>query len=133
MLQVSSSVHYLFQLVLTSCLDLFLNTIQKDPRFSKAMIQKGLEVILVDKNQRFDLNLLLVLLPGEQSLVFEKHGGKKDSFEASDFQYYKVVSALLHKIVVFYIKLIPIYIQYSCLKIFLLRLIRSLRDRSFGF
>lgn len=50
MLQVSSPVHYFFQLVLTGCLDLFLNTIQKDSRFSKAMIQKGLEVILVDKN-----------------------------------------------------------------------------------
>lgn len=74
-----------------------------------------------------------MLLPLEQSLAYINVGDKKNLFEAFCSRYYKLVFALLNKMIANYMKLILIYIRCFNFKIFFLRLIKYLTGKGLGF
>lgn len=106
MLQIRSLIYYLFYLVLISYLYLFLNLIYKDPKFSRAIMQKYLQVILIDKNQHLSFDFILIMLSYRQNFIFKKNGDKKNLVETPSYRYDEVIYALLYKIIAVYINFI---------------------------
>lgn len=71
-----------------------------------------------------------MLLPLEQSLIFEKNGDKKNLVKFFYFRYGKIIFALFNKIEVLHVSLISIHIRYFSLERSLFRLVKSLGNRN---
>lgn len=89
-------------------------------------MQKDFKIFPYNENDCVSFNLLLVLLPPEQSLVLKKNYDKKNLVEISGSKHSKIVFVLLNKIVIVYVEVIFIYVWYSSFEKYLLELIKVL-------
>lgn len=71
-------IYYFIELILGVLLDFTLDTIYKDPRFSKTIMQKSFEFISCNKYGDFALKLAFVLLLVKKNLILKKCQSKKD-------------------------------------------------------
>lgn len=75
---MASLVYYLFELILTSFLNFSPDTVHKNPRLTQTFTLKDIKTVPYNGNHRVGFNFLFVLLSPDQSLIFEKGGGKKN-------------------------------------------------------
>ena len=79
MLKVSRPVHHLLELMLGVFPDGTPDSVDESLGFAQALAKEGLESLSADRNVSLVLYLTLVLLPAEQSGVFQKGSRKRNS------------------------------------------------------
>ena len=104
MLQVRGPILYFLLLVLGIPFDLGPNASYKQGRFSKTLLEKGLEFVPRRGDGIVTFNLSFVLLPAEVNPVLEERGCKGDAFVACDSGHIKMVLTLSTEIIVLYMQ-----------------------------
>lgn len=113
MLQITGSVFDFFYLVVLGVFFYFgLYVTNKHIRFSYFFPQKGLEFIPDQGSQLVTLYPGLVLLPLIKNAVFQEAHSKKYAFVALDLGGFKIIFALLTKVVVLHVQIALVHIGH---------------------
>lgn len=107
---MNSPIYDFFELVLAGTMHFTPDYFEKSLEFLKAMSKKDLKFILCYRHQGITTNLLFMLLPAVQELIFQEINKKKDFILAYDSHINKIVFILLTKIITFYMCFTIIYV-----------------------
>lgn len=81
-----------------------LDIIHKHSKFSKALSKKDFEFVPIGDSGLVTFNLSLILLPTEVNLIPKEKNYKKDVFVAFSPSSFKIIFALLTKVIAFEIQ-----------------------------